>query len=87
MFFFGFNGCGMSKVYLHPFAHNQLAIEDLLDFDTGFLIKEGDDYAAKTLEWCPRMNRCRGIDKLFDILYVVGTENERVVKVGDEESV
>jgi len=87
MFFFGLDGSWMSKVYLDPFTHDQLAIKDLFDPNTGLLIKKCNNYAAKALEWCPRVYRRRSIDELFDGLYVVGTKDERVVEVGNEEGI
>jgi len=87
MFILGFYGSGVSKVYLDPLAHDQLAIEELLDSNAGLFVKEGDDYAAKALEWCPRVNRRGGIDELFDSLYVVSPEDKRIVEVGNQEGV
>jgi len=76
-----------AEVDLDDFAHDSLAVEDLLDSDGGVFVEEGDYDAREGLEGCPGVDGCGAVDELLDCLEVVGAEDGFVLEVGDDESV
>lgn len=41
------DGCRLTEIYAHLFAHYFFAVEDLTDADGGFFGEEGDDDAGE----------------------------------------
>lgn len=53
MLVFDFDRGWLAEVDFYSFAHDSFSIEDLADSNSGFFVKEGDDYAAEGFERCP----------------------------------
>jgi hypothetical protein len=87
MLVFGLDGSGSAEVNSHALTHDGFAIKDCADSNGSFLVKEGYDYAAHTLKWCPGVNGGGGVDELFDSLEVVGAEDLGILKIGNEEGI
>jgi len=87
MFIFGFDGCRLSEIDLDSLPHYCFAIEDLSDSDSRLFVEEGDYDAAEGFERCPRVDRRRCIDEIFDSLEVVCAEDFGILEVGDEKGI
>lgn len=87
MLVFGLDGSGSAEVNSYALTHDCFAIKDCADSNGGFLVKEGYDYAAHALKWCPGVNGGGGVDELFDGLEVICAEDLGILKIGDQESI